>query len=224
MIPLLVIILATGTFTVIPATITLTPTSGATGTVVTLSGSNFTPNAPIAVTFDSSPVATSPSPLTASPTGTFTATILIPATAYAGTHTITATDGTLSAVASFPLQLFPSPTGQSPSNLQQAPTQQQASDLFATWYNTFRSFYKLIGDSLVFLTRTILGNMSFNVPANQMQLIIFGLTTVAPALITYSVIHRIIKKAGIAVIIAIIAVIIFGTLNIPTTFTIPSFG
>ncbi len=76
------------------AAIVLSPTIGGTGTVVTVSGSNFSPNATITIKFDNIAMTTSPGTVTTSTSGTFSATITIPSTATAGNHIISATDGT----------------------------------------------------------------------------------------------------------------------------------
>lgn len=73
------------------ATITLTPTSGAVGTSVTISGSGFTGGSSITIKFDTNTITITPSVI-ANPSGIFSATIVIPSTATAGNHTITATD------------------------------------------------------------------------------------------------------------------------------------
>lgn len=77
--------------------ITLSPTSGITGTTVTISGSNFGASKTITITFDSASITTNPTVVTSSGTGAFSATIAIPNTAATGSHTISATDGSLTA-------------------------------------------------------------------------------------------------------------------------------
>ncbi len=82
-----------GIFNVVASAVTLTPTSGATGTVVTVSGINFAASATITIKFDNTNIATNPTTVISSSTGSFSATITIPIAAIAGSHTITATDG-----------------------------------------------------------------------------------------------------------------------------------
>ncbi len=90
------------TVTAPPPSITLTPSTGAAGTTVTVSGSNFGATKTITIKFDNSVIATNPPTVTSSNTGTFSsATITIPSTATAGNHTVSATDGTLTASGTF---------------------------------------------------------------------------------------------------------------------------
>jgi len=83
---------ASATFTVTaPAKITLNPTSGKAGTVVTITGSWFTPGELVTFTFDGASLTTTPTPVYASGTGAFSVSFKVPDVA-AGTYTVTATD------------------------------------------------------------------------------------------------------------------------------------
>ncbi|MEO9320689.1 MAG: hypothetical protein ABI361_08460 [Nitrososphaera sp.] len=82
------------------ASFQLNPTSGKAGTSVTVTGSGFTANSTVSLTFDSSALTTSPSPVKASSGGTFSAVFTIPSNATsAGSHEIMAKDATHSASA-----------------------------------------------------------------------------------------------------------------------------
>src|SRR5947208_12390330 len=86
--------LASATFTVTTtpvATISLNPTSGPTGTSVTVTGSNFVANSAITISYDNTAITTNPATVTTTSTGSFSATITIPAST-AAPHTISATD------------------------------------------------------------------------------------------------------------------------------------
>lgn len=88
---------------IVGAAITLTPTSGPSGTVVSISGRGFTPNSNITVAINMSATkktVPSVSPIKTGSDGTFTGQIVIP-TFNVGTATINATDGTYWATASF---------------------------------------------------------------------------------------------------------------------------
>src|SRR5574341_2419497 len=90
------------TFTVSSQTmITVTPTSGAIGTTVTVSGSNFGASKTITIRFDNDNVLTSPFSVVSTTTGAFSATFTIPSAALVGSHTISAMDGTLTATGIF---------------------------------------------------------------------------------------------------------------------------
>jgi flagellar basal body rod protein FlgG len=85
-----------------PVTITrairLSPSAGAVGSRAAVNGSGFAPNAPIALTFDGSSVATI---CTADASGSFSnCTFTVPA-APAGPHTVTASDGTTTGTTSY---------------------------------------------------------------------------------------------------------------------------
>ena len=81
------------------ATITLSTTSGAVGTIVTVSGLNFIPLHPVVTKFDGHPV-TIPAAIKADKNGAITVTFTVPAST-AGPHTVTASDGTNTASATF---------------------------------------------------------------------------------------------------------------------------
>src|SRR2546427_10148614 len=72
-------------------TISLNPTTGAPGSIITVTGSNFQSNSAISISYDSTVVTTNPSTVTASSTGSFSATFTEPAPT-AGSHTIMAKD------------------------------------------------------------------------------------------------------------------------------------
>ena len=81
------------------ATITLSPTSGAVGTTVTVSGINFISLHPVVTKFDGHPV-TSPSAVKTDINGAITLTFKVPVST-AGPHTVTASDGTNTASVTF---------------------------------------------------------------------------------------------------------------------------
>ncbi len=90
------------TFTVSSQTlIALTPTSGAIGTTVTVSGSNFGASKTITIRFDNDNVLTSPFSVVSTNTGAFSATFKIPSAALVGSHTVSAMDGTLTSTGIF---------------------------------------------------------------------------------------------------------------------------
>jgi len=88
-------------FTVIgnPA-ITISPTTGAAGASVTITGTDFTPSTILTIRFDSTVVAPTAGQTSTLSTGAFSSTITVPATT-SGAHTITATAGTSTASATF---------------------------------------------------------------------------------------------------------------------------
>ncbi|MGA3291515.1 MAG: IPT/TIG domain-containing protein, partial [Candidatus Bathyarchaeia archaeon] len=81
---------ANATFTVIPS-ITLNPTSGITGTVVTVSGAGYAANSRMTIKYGSSTMTTSPTTVTTTAYGTFSCTFAVPASV-AGLNTVTGTD------------------------------------------------------------------------------------------------------------------------------------
>ncbi|MGH9909018.1 MAG: beta strand repeat-containing protein, partial [Nitrososphaerales archaeon] len=92
------------TFTVTSGTasgITLSPTSGLVGTVVTIFGVNFAANTAITIKFDNNPITTSPSTIISTSTGSFTATITIPNNAAVGSHITSAADNSKTESATF---------------------------------------------------------------------------------------------------------------------------
>jgi hypothetical protein len=95
--------IGTATFT-IPgaASITLSPTSGPVGTVVTITGNGFPVNTSVTVKLDGATIATNPASITTSSTGTFTASITIPSVA-TGSRTIAVTVGSTNASSAFTL-------------------------------------------------------------------------------------------------------------------------
>lgn len=86
---------APATFTVttstLTPTITLSPTQAPVGTVVTVTGYNFTSNSTITVKFNGATQMTVPHTITADATGAFTATFSVPSSP-TGIQTVTATD------------------------------------------------------------------------------------------------------------------------------------
>ncbi len=90
-------------FLVLSTAITLSPDTGIAGTEVTISGGGFTPGSTITLTFDGSPLTTSPSPVIADGSGNIPAstTFTVPLSAVPGGHGIFATDGTNRAIAGF---------------------------------------------------------------------------------------------------------------------------
>ena len=92
------------------AAITLSPTSGAAGTTITVLGSGFGANRQITIKFDSNTVTTNPSTITTSSSGTFSASFAIPAGTTTGSHTVSATEGTKTASATFTVSLTPTIT------------------------------------------------------------------------------------------------------------------
>src|SRR2546422_4687080 len=73
------------------ATISLNPSSGPTGTIVTVTGKNFVANSGITISYDNATITTTPATITTDSTGSFTGSITVPSSA-AGTHTVKATD------------------------------------------------------------------------------------------------------------------------------------
>ncbi|MEM2760029.1 MAG: hypothetical protein QXN83_07330 [Nitrososphaerales archaeon] len=74
------------------ASISLSTSSGPTGTVVSVAGTGFSENSPIIIKFDSTRLITSPPDIITSSSGAFSATITIPIGIAAGSITITAID------------------------------------------------------------------------------------------------------------------------------------
>jgi hypothetical protein len=98
--------LSTASAAVSPAacvcSITLNPVSGPRGTVVTVTGTGFTPNATVTLQFvDATKVRTVFASATAGNTGNFSKTVTIPAAAANGHGTVIANTGTLKARAGF---------------------------------------------------------------------------------------------------------------------------
>jgi hypothetical protein len=102
------------TFTVVTRSLSLSPTSGPNGTLVTVTGSNFVPNYVIAFKFDSSVLSTSPSTVTSSGTGSFSCTFAVP-NSVVGSHTVYASD-TVSNAASATFTVAASSISLSPSS------------------------------------------------------------------------------------------------------------
>ncbi len=78
------------TFKVFAPTLTVTPSSGLPGTVVTVSGTQFAVGETITIKFGTTILGTT----TATPTGSFSKSVTIPSTAAVGTYTIYANGGT----------------------------------------------------------------------------------------------------------------------------------
>lgn len=85
---------ATATFTV-GQKIAITPTSGASGTTVTVTGTGFIGNRAITIEYNGVPVTTTPASVSTDANGAFTARFNVPA-GLAGTYPVEATDGTYS--------------------------------------------------------------------------------------------------------------------------------
>jgi hypothetical protein len=94
---------ATRTFTVTssPTLNALLPATGAPGTTVAVSGSNFLPSYPIIFKFDSETRTPTGGDSNTTTSGTFASTITVPATATAGAHKIYVTVSTATVEASF---------------------------------------------------------------------------------------------------------------------------
>jgi hypothetical protein len=90
---------ATATFTV-GQKITIDPTSGSSGTTVTVTGTGFRASKPITIYYDDEEVTTSPAVVTTSSAGYFTATFTVPS-GLASTYVVAASDGSYSATANF---------------------------------------------------------------------------------------------------------------------------
>src|SRR2546427_3952626 len=73
-------------------TISLNPSSGPTGTTVTVTGKNFAANSGITISYDGAGITTTPTTITTNSTGSFTGSITVPTSSGAGTHTVKATD------------------------------------------------------------------------------------------------------------------------------------
>ncbi|HSB56383.1 MAG TPA: PQQ-dependent sugar dehydrogenase [Nitrosopumilaceae archaeon] len=82
------------------ATISLNPTSGLSGTSVTVTGTNFLTNTAITIRYDGGIVQTTSSTITSNSNGGFSASFNVPASTSGG-HTVSATDGTRTASSTF---------------------------------------------------------------------------------------------------------------------------
>ena len=95
---------ASSNYATTPCTITerltITPTSGPSGTTVTVSGTGFSASTPIAIRYNNVLVTTSPPAKYTDATGSFTVDFDVPS-GIAGTYSVVATDGTYTASASF---------------------------------------------------------------------------------------------------------------------------
>ncbi|HYL65699.1 MAG TPA: fibronectin type III domain-containing protein [Nitrosopumilaceae archaeon] len=74
------------------APLVLSPSQGPAGTTVTVTGTAFSPNQTITISYDGGTIATNPATITSNPTGGFTATFQVPLGSI-GKHTVLATDG-----------------------------------------------------------------------------------------------------------------------------------
>jgi hypothetical protein len=90
---------ATATFTV-STKITINPTSGPSGTTVTVTGTGFAASQTVIITYAGTNVVTSPSTVTTGSTGGFTATFVVPVSPV-GTYIVSAGDGVNTATANF---------------------------------------------------------------------------------------------------------------------------
>lgn len=84
----------------IATNITITPTTGASGTTVTVTGTGFRPSKTITIKYNGVPVTTSPTIINTDATGNFTASFKVLA-GLAGNYSVEATDGTYSDSANF---------------------------------------------------------------------------------------------------------------------------
>src|SRR3989449_458431 len=73
------------------AAISLNPSSGPSGTVVKVTGNNFSPNSAITIKYDTSLVNTTPAVITTDSAGSFTGTFTVPSST-TGSHTVSAAD------------------------------------------------------------------------------------------------------------------------------------
>jgi len=89
----------TATFTV-SASITINPTSGPSGTNITITGDGFGASRPVTITYSGTAVTTNPPSVTTNSAGYFTATFAAPVGA-AGNYAVAASDGTDTATATF---------------------------------------------------------------------------------------------------------------------------
>ena len=83
------------------AAIALNPASGAVGTQVTVTGSNFPANTAVSLTYAGSTISTNPSSVTTSVSGAFTATFAVPSSSTPGQNAVQATAGGIFASATF---------------------------------------------------------------------------------------------------------------------------
>ncbi len=97
---------AQATFTVtIPASITMTPTSGTVGTTIIISGSNFLPSTTLQISFAGQQVMT----VKSASDGTFTGALyIVPDNTAAGDHTLQVSDGSNTAQKTFSVTAYPS--------------------------------------------------------------------------------------------------------------------
>ena len=73
--------------------VALSPSRGPVDTSVSITGTTFSANNTITLTWDGSPIVTAPSTITSDSTGGFTASFQVPSTVSAGSHMVQATDG-----------------------------------------------------------------------------------------------------------------------------------
>jgi len=99
------------TFTVTASpTITLSPTEGAAGSTVTITGSSFPASTALALQFDATAITITSGDTSTSISGTFYTIITVPSSAGVGTHTITALAGTATKSATFIVTSAPTTT------------------------------------------------------------------------------------------------------------------
>ena len=89
------------------ASITLTPTSGPVGTLVTITGTNFLLNSPITIKYDGNVITTNPSSITSNSVGGFSTSFNVPTSSLGG-HLVSAEDGTRTASKTFTVSNLPS--------------------------------------------------------------------------------------------------------------------
>jgi hypothetical protein len=91
----------------VASAVTLAQTTGNVGSQGNISGTGFTPNAPVNITYDGSPLTTA----TADSNGRFTTTFTVPGSTH-GAHTVMASDGVNTANTTFNVESTPPPIPQ----------------------------------------------------------------------------------------------------------------
>ena len=94
---------ATATFTVAQK-ITITPTSGAPGMTITVSGSGFAASKPVTIKYNAVTVTTNPATIETDATGSFNISFTVPASV-AGTYAVEVSDGTYTASTNFTITI-----------------------------------------------------------------------------------------------------------------------
>jgi len=94
---------ATASFTV-EQKMTISPTTGAPGTIVTVTGTGFGASMPITIKYNGAPVTTNPTAISTDAIGSFSASFSVP-TCTAATYQVEASDGTYSDSAEFTVEI-----------------------------------------------------------------------------------------------------------------------